>query len=420
LLLNFTALTKVKSKQAEACSTGTTRIITRRLAVLLPTSRERNHLNGLNLSYKRTHSDVARPGRGSPENNVAQNSEDRLSNVLFYGVVLCLAYLVFRVFEPFLEPLGWAAVFAVIFYSLNQKFERRWGRTLAAAATTTGVGLILIGPVLLLAMLFVRQGIEAARSLQASMATGDYGPLGHVWGWISSHLTAQGYVVDVPSLVREGASRFGEYLASEFGSIIRNIVVFLFELFVMLFALFYFLRDGRSILKRCRVFLPFEESTRETMLTEARGLIFASVTTSLVIAAVQGVICGGAFAIVGLGSAVFWGVVMAFLSLLPVVGAWPVWIPATIWLFSTGHAGRAIVLIAVCGALGATIDNILRPVLLGGRSSLSGLLVFISVLGGIAVFGVLGIVLGPIVIATSVGIVDAYLATDAKIATGGG
>jgi len=94
--------------------------------------------------------------------------------------------------------------------------------------------------------------------------------------------------------------------------------------------------------------------------------------------------------------------------LLPVVGAWPVWIPATIWLFSTGHAARAVILIAICGALGATIDNILRPVLLGGRASLNGLLVFISVLGGIAVFGVLGVVLGPIVVATTVGILDVY------------
>jgi predicted PurR-regulated permease PerM len=110
---------------------------------------------------------------------------------------------------------------------------------------------------------------------------------------------------------------------------------------------------------------------------------------------------------------------MAFLSLLPVVGAWPVWIPATIWLFSTGHPGRAVILIAVCGALGATIDNILRPVLLGGRTSLNGLLIFISVLGGIAVFGVLGIVLGPIVVATSVSIVDVYLgAADLKVAGG--
>ena len=99
---------------------------------------------------------------------------------------------------------------------------------------------------------------------------------------------------------------------------------------------------------------------------------------------------------------------MGFLSLLPVVGAWPVWIPATIWLFSTGHFARALLLIAICGGLGSAIDSILRPVILGGRSSLNGLLVFISVLGGIAVFGVLGVVLGPIVVATAVGILDVY------------
>jgi predicted PurR-regulated permease PerM len=130
--------------------------------------------------------------------------------------------------------------------------------------------------------------------------------------------------------------------------------------------------------------------------------------TSLLIAAIQGVICGGAFAIVGVGSAVFWGVVMAFLSLLPVLGAWPIWIPAAIWLFSTGHSGRALILIGICGVLGSVIDTILRPMLLGGRASLNGLLVFISVLGGIAVFGVLGIILGPVVVATAVGVLDVY------------
>ena len=204
-------------------------------------------------------------------------------------------------------------------------------------------------------------------------------------------------------------------MATALGRVIRNIVVFLFELFVTLFALFYFLRDGDSILGRLRLILPFEEKMTERMLAEARELIFASVTTSLVISAVQGLICGGAFAIVGLGSPIFWGVVMGFLSLLPVVGAWPIWIPAAIWLFSTGHSVRAMLLIAICGALGASIDNILRPVLLGGRASLNGLLVFISVLGGIAVFGVLGVVLGPIVVASTVGILDVYSGKDAAV-----
>jgi predicted PurR-regulated permease PerM len=343
---------------------------------------------------------------------VVQNAETRFSNVLFYGVVLCLAYLVFRVFQPFLAPLGWAAVFGVIFYSLNKRFERKWGRTQSAVLITLGVTLILIVPVLLFAAMFVREGIAAARDIQGAMASGGYGWLSHAWGWLASRIAAEGVTVDLPELVRQGASRAGEYMATELGEVIRNIVVFLFELFVTLFALFYFLRDGDSMLNRFRHFLPFEETMTERMLAEARELIFASVTTSLVIAAVQGIICGGAFAIVGLGSPVFWGVVMGFLSLLPVVGAWPVWIPAAIWLFSTGHAGRALILIAICGALGATIDNILRPVLLGGRASLNGLLVFISVLGGIAVFGVLGVVLGPIVVATAVGILDVYSGND--------
>ena len=343
-----------------------------------------------------------------------QNSEDRFSNLLFYGVVLCLGYFVFLVFQPFLVPLGWAAVFAVIFYSLNQELERRWGRTLAASVSTAGVTLILVVPVLLLASLFVREGIEATRNVQAAMAAGGYGWFSRAWEWFSLHVAQEDSSIDLPGLVRQGASRVGEYMASQLGAVLRNIVVFLFELFVMLFALFFFLRDGEPILDRFRLFLPFEKAMRERMLAEARDLIFASVTTSLVIAAVQGIICGGAFAIVGLGSPVFWGVLMAFLSLLPVVGAWPVWIPAAIWLFSTGHTGRAFVLIGICGGVGSTIDNILRPVLLGGRSSLNGLLVFISVLGGIAVFGVLGVVLGPIVVATAVGILDVYSGKDAR------
>ena len=343
---------------------------------------------------------------------MAQTAEKRFSNVLFYGVVICLAYLVFRIFQPFLVPLGWAVVLGVIFYSLNKQFERRWGRTRSAVVITFGVTLVLIVPTLLLAAMFVREGIAAAVNIQSAMADGGYGWLSHGRDWLASHIAAGGITIDLPELIRQGARRAGEYLATELGAVIRNTVVFLFELFVMLFALFYFLRDGDAMLRRFRSFLPFEEDMTDRMLGEARELIFASVTTSLVIAAVQGIICGSAFAIVGLGSPVFWGVLMGFLSLLPVVGAWPVWIPGAIYLFSTGHMWRAIILIIICGALGGTIDNVLRPLLLGGRASLNGLLVFISVLGGIAVFGVLGVVMGPIVVATAVGILDVYSGND--------
>ena len=101
-----------------------------------------------------------------------KNSDDRFSNFLFYAVVLSLAYLVFLVFQPFLVPLGWAAVFGVIFYSLNQRLESRWGRTLGATVTTVGVAMILVVPVLLLGTLFVREGIAATHSVEATLSAG--------------------------------------------------------------------------------------------------------------------------------------------------------------------------------------------------------------------------------------------------------
>jgi predicted PurR-regulated permease PerM len=343
---------------------------------------------------------------------MATNARERFGAIFFYAVVLLLVYLVYRIFEPFLAPLGWAAVFAIIFYSSNKRLEQRFGHNVSASVSTAGVMLILVVPLLILTVLFIREGIDATRSLQASMVAGEYGGFTRAWAWITSHVAAQS-ALDLPALVQQGASKFGEYLVSKLGVVVRGVVVFVFELFVMLFALFYFLRDGDAILARIRRLLPFGEVTRERMLAETRDLIFASVVTSLVIAAIQGLICGCAFALVGLSSALFWGVAMAFLSLLPFVGALPVWLTAAIWLFSTGHSGRALILVGICGGFAGTIDNILRPILLGGRNSLNGLLVFVSVLGGIAMFGALGIVVGPIIVATAVSVLDVYSGPDA-------
>jgi predicted PurR-regulated permease PerM len=351
---------------------------------------------------------------GKKARAMANNAEERFGKILFYGAILLLMYFVYRIFEPFLVPLGWAGVFAIVFYSWNRHLEQRMGRTFAASLSTVGVTLILIVPVLLVMTLFVHQGIETTRSVQASIATGEYGVFGRVWAWIASQVAAH-TSVDLPALVRQETGKVGEYLASKVGTVVHHIVVFVFEVFVTLFALFFFFRDGDAILNRVRRLLPFEETTRERILAEARDLIFASVVTSLLIAAIQGVVCGGAFAIVGVKSAVFWGVVMAFLSLLPVVGPWPIWVPAAIWLFSTGHLGRALLLVGMCSGVHFINDSILRPMLVGGRTSLNALLVFISVLGGIAVFGMLGVVLGPVVVATAFSVLDVYTG---KAATG--
>jgi len=331
---------------------------------------------------------------------------DGLSASLFYGALFVLGWLVFLVFRPFLVPLGWAGVLAVLFYGHYQRLARRSSRTRAAAAGTAGVTLILIVPALFLMFLFVREATQAIQALRDGATAGQFEWVNRTWNRLALRLGDT--ETNLPAILQQGAEGAASFLAARLGTVVRNIAVFLFELFVTLFALFFFFRDGEAILAFLRRIQPFEEKIWERILTQTHDLIQSSVAVSVLIAAVQGCLGGIAFAVVGIGSAVFWGVVMAFLSLLPVVGSWPVWVPAVVWLFATGHVARGAVLVAICLGLVGTIDNFMRPYLMSGHARLNALLIFISVLGGIAAFGLLGVVLGPIVIAAAMSLFDVY------------
>src|SRR5713226_7705880 len=259
-----------------------------------------------------------------PIPKIAISPNDRLTTVLFYGVLFLLAYLAFRVFEPFLVPLGWAGVLVVFFYPLHERLEKRLGKTRAAALSTAGVTLILILPALFLVSLFVRAALEATRAIERGLVEGQAPFLARAWEWVTKHGPAgafSGGATDLSTLVKQAAGRVAEFLATRLGAVLRNVASFLFDLFVMLFALFFFFRDGGDIVDSVRRLLPFEEIHRDTMISEARDMIFASVTTSLILAAVHGIAGGISFAVVGIPRPLFWGVCMAFVSLIPAVGS---------------------------------------------------------------------------------------------------
>jgi predicted PurR-regulated permease PerM len=333
---------------------------------------------------------------------------ERLAAALFYAVLVLLAYLVYRVFEPFLVPLGWAVVLVVVFYPWHAKLEQRWGSTRAAGLSTAGVTLILIVPTLVLMTAFVREGIEAAQGIKAAFVEGRMPWIPRAWEWAQQKLPSEAAGIDPVTMAREAAERVAGFLASKVGAVLRNVALFLFDLFVMLFAMFYLFRDASTMVGSVRQVLPFEEGHREELIAQSRDLIFASVTSSLIVAAVQGFLGGVAFAALGLDAPVFWGVVMAFFSLLPLVGAWVIWVPAAGWLMVNGQVTRGVILIVLGAVLIGTVDNFLRPYLISGRARLSGLLIFISVLGGIGVFGMLGLILGPIVVATAASVLEVY------------
>jgi predicted PurR-regulated permease PerM len=173
--------------------------------------------------------------------------------------------------------------------------------------------------------------------------------------------------------------------------------------------LFFMFRDGESVVRAVRHLMPFDESIQSDMLEESKDLIFASVAVGLVIALLQGLLGGLAFTIGGITSPIFWGVMIAFFSLVPIVGSALIWVPAALWLGFSGHWGKGIAVVLICGAVAGVADNIIRPLLLRNRTRLNELLLFIGVLGGLEVFGLLGLVAGPTIVAAAMAVFRVYM-----------
>jgi len=333
--------------------------------------------------------------------------QKRVGGLLFYGLVLLLAYFVYLILAPFLVSIAWAAVLVVVSYPAYEWLRQRLRPTSAALVSTVGVTLILIVPSVLAMIGFVRQGVEAVQSIQFSIATGHLTWLADAWTHLQHRFPSIGSD-DVTTAIHRYTAQAAEFVAARLGTILKNTALFFFHLFVTILVMFYLYRDGDAMVERLRQVLPFESGPGDRILGDARELIFASVTSSLAAAVVHALLGGFAFAVTGIKAPLFWGVMMGFFSFIPVVGSALVWVPAAVSLMVGGHLGRGIFLVIFCALIVGLVDNVMRPWLISGRAELGGLLVFISVLGGISVFGLLGVVLGPIIVATTASLLDLY------------
>lgn len=333
--------------------------------------------------------------------------QKRVGGLLFYGLAIAMAYAVYLVFAPFLVPLAWAAVLVVVTYPVYEWLAGRMHPGSAAALSTAGITLVLIAPTVLVMIAFVRQGVDAVQSLQFSIAAGHLTWLSHAWDHLQDRLPSLGND-DVVTTIHRYTEAAAGFVAGKLGTILKNTAVFFFHLFVTILAMFYLYRDGNSMVERLRQILPFDSAQGNRMLGDAQELIFASVTSSLAAAVVHALLGGFAFAVTGIKAPLFWGVMMGFFSFIPIVGSSLVWIPAAVSLMIGGRPGAGIFLVIFCAVIVGLVDNVMRPWLISGRAELGGLLVFISVLGGISVFGLLGVVLGPIIVATTASLLDLY------------
>jgi predicted PurR-regulated permease PerM len=336
--------------------------------------------------------------------------KERFQQLLFYALVLLMAYLAVLVLGPFLAPLAWAAVFAMMFHGVHKELEPKIGATRAALSTTVMAGILIVAPAVTLVSVFAREVAPAIDYLKSADLTSPE-RIERVWEVVRRNSPME-LPQDPTALLREGVQRALTFLAPRAGAVVADAFATLGSLFVMLFSLFFLLRDGEQLGKQLRELLPLPDRERERLINETRDLVIASVGAGLLVAATQGAIGGLAFWALGISAPVVWGVVMAMCALIPLVGAALVWVPTVLWLLLSGDIGRGIIL-AIVGTLFISMaDNVLRPLLLAGRTSASGLVVFLGLLGGASAFGFIGLVAGPIILVTAGNLIRVFTRPD--------
>jgi len=349
---------------------------------------------------------------------------ETLFSLFILSLIILSFYLFYRILSPYLSPLAWAVILTIVFYPLykkvNHAFRRRRG--LAAIVMTLLVIVVIVLPSGFLLNLLANELIEAYNYFEKYIKEGKHLILleglrrstlfQRIWDLLNRYLDLS--QLDLNTLLLDHLRKLSLFAAAQTSKFIKGLSTAIFQFFLMSVAIFYLFRDGEAIMERVRALIPFSVKEKEDILARMVEMIQATIYGGIVVALIQGGLGGLGFWVLGLPSPVFWGAVMAFLSFLPVVGPFLVWVPAAVILFAQGSIIKALILLGWGGVLVSLSDNFLRPILISGRTQVHTLLLFFGVLGGLKVFGFLGLVAGPLVITICLAMIDIYTSTAEK------
>lgn len=324
-----------------------------------------------------------------------------------------LAYLLYLLLAPFFGPIAWALFIAFLIQPLHRWLTRRLGgrATVSAILLTVATFVIVVGPLTGLGASFAKQVAELARQVQQFVAehkptaAADLASLPYVGAaldWLQENTGVslaqmQAWALEGAQAVLKGLAGLGR---AAFLGALGTVIGFA----LMMFILFFAIRDGRRWMEIARDLVPMSPPERKRLFEHLGSVTRAMVYGTGVTAVVQGILIGIAFAIVGLPSPLVFGVLAALAALVPMAGTPVVWIPAAIVLAAQGRWG-ATLFIVLWGAFVATIDNFLRPWLVAGKAEIGALTVFLGVLGGVSAFGPIGVFLGPLVLALAIALI---------------
>jgi predicted PurR-regulated permease PerM len=327
---------------------------------------------------------------------------------------LVLSFALLKIVQPFAGPLLWAIFLAFLLHPLHVRLTRRLkGRTHTSAFILTVLVLLLvIGPLTALSAAFAAQVGDLLQFAQSTVADQtrknvfdltNVPLLNPIIGWLDNTFDIN--VAQIRGWIIEASRATLQWLASMGGKVFLGAVGTVVGFVLMIFMLFFFVRDGAEMVATARELIPMAKSYKAKLFDHLASVTRAMVYGTGLTALIQGILVGIAFLIAGLPSPLVFGVIAALAALLPVGGTALVWIPAAIVLAVQGRWGSTIFLVIWGSLLVSLVDNVVRPMLVSGRASVGTLTVFIGVLGGISAFGAIGLFLGPVVLALIIALI---------------
>ncbi len=331
---------------------------------------------------------------------------EQLLTVLFFLIIAIFFYLFYRIIIPFFVPITWAAVFTIILYPLYQWLCRKvYSRGLASLLMCILIIVLIIGPVTYLFAALVGEAADAVTKVREMYRSGELDKLLSVdlpIIEIARQKLSQYYdlsQINLDEIIKDSIDKVSGIIFNQTSWLIANTTKAVFYFVLMIFTTYYFFKDGERIVDNVKRLMPITSEQIELTFGHLRDVIQATMYGGVVVALIQGTLGGILFAVLGIPSAIFWGAIMAFLSVIPFLGAFLVYIPAGIILLIQGSYVKGVIVIGIGTIIISQIDNVIRPYLISGRTEMHPLMLFFAIMGGIALFGLLGLVVGPLIAA---------------------
>jgi predicted PurR-regulated permease PerM len=329
-----------------------------------------------------------------------------LEQKVFLALLLVVTIAFGWILYPFYGAVFWAVILAIIFAPLQRRLYQKLGnrRNVTALITLFVCLIVAVLPVILITGLLVQEGTSLYKQIESGELD-----IGSIVSSARELLPASveqqlqrfglGDVDQLRERLASGALEGSQFLATKAFSFGQGTFQFVIGFFIMVYLLFFLIRDGRELVARIRVALPLSDNQKRRLFSKFTRVVRATVKGNIVVAATQGFLGGVIFVLLGIPAALLWGVLMAFLSLLPAVGAGLIWTPVAIYYFLNDRVLEGVILTLYGILIIGLVDNILRPILVGKDTKMPDYVVLISTLGGLSLFGLNGFVIGPLIAA---------------------